>query len=151
MLAASEAPFLIAALLLVTIWGIYLFPSLFGRRRDAPLSSTEEFDRWTHVMADVQRRGVSVNQASARDLIRLRRRRALVALVTVAVATLAFSYLYRSVGWLLLHLAIDALLAWYIGMLMQVRQQRAIRVANTHLSTRPADADEPPVRVVAGH
>lgn len=144
------APFLIAALILLTIWGIYLFPSISGSRREAPLNSTEDFDRWTHLMADVQRRTLSPGRVTARDLVRARRRRALVVMVAVAVATLAAAYGFKSVAWLLGHLTIDALIAWYIGMLMQVRQQRDARVAKSHVESRPADADAPPVRIVAG-
>lgn len=143
------APILIGALVVAAIWGIYLFPSLTGSR-NAPMSSTEEFDRWTHVVADVQRRSYMAERASARDTIRARRRRAMVVMAILAVATLAISYATSSVGWLLVHLTIDAAIAWYIGMLMQVRQQRAMRVAQTHEVTRPHDADEPPVRIVAG-
>lgn len=145
-----EAPLLIALLVLATIWGIYLFPSLFGGRRDTPLSSTEEFDRWTHIMADVQRRGFSANRASARDVVRARRRRALLVLGALALGSLAAAYVLKSVGWLLIHLTIDGLIAWYLGMLMQVRQQRVERAARHHEVDRPHDADVPPVRVVAG-
>lgn len=144
------APFLIAALVLATIWGIYLFPSITGGRKEAPLNSTEDFDRWTHLMADVQRRAMNPSRVTARDVVRSRRRRALAVLVTLAVATLVTAYATRSIGWLLGHLTVDAVIAWYIGMLMQVRQQREARAAETHVQTRPTDADEPQVRIVAG-
>jgi hypothetical protein len=143
------APILIGALVVAAIWGIYLFPSLTGSR-NAPISSTEEFDRWTHVVADVQRRSYAAERASTRDVIRARRRRVMVVLAVLAIGTLALSYTTSSIGWLLIHLTIDAMIAWYIGMLMQVRQQRAVRVARRHEVTRPHDADEPPVRIVAG-
>lgn len=146
----AVAPILIGALVVSAIWGIYLFPSLAGGRRNAPISSTEEFDRWTHIMADVQRRSYAADRSSARDRLRTRRRRALVAMSALAVGTLALSYATSSIGWLLAHLTIDAMIAWYIGMLMQVRQQHALRVARHHEVTRPHDADEPPVRIVAG-
>lgn len=146
-----DAPILIAALVIATIWGIYLFPSLFGHRRNAPLSSTEEFDRWTHVMADVQRRDVANRRAGGRDVVRARRRRTLLVLGTLAAATLAIAYWQGSIPWLLGHLTVDALLAWYLGMLMQIRQREAERTAREHLIRRPNDADEPQVRIVAGH
>lgn len=144
------APILIGALVVAAIWGIYLFPQLSGGRRNAPISSTEEFDRWTHIMADVQRRSYSSGQPSVRDVVRARRRRALTIMIVLAVATLVLSYMQSSVGWLLAHLTVDAVIAWYIGMLMQVRQQHAARSAQLHSVTRPHDADEPPVRIVAG-
>lgn len=144
------APFLIAALVLATIWGIYLFPSISGGRKEAPLNSTEDFDRWTHLMADVQRRAMTPSKVTARDVVRSRRRRALGVLVVLAVGSLAAAYAMQSIGWLLAHLTIDAAIAWYIGMLMQVRQQREARAAQTHVENRPHDADAPQVRIVAG-
>jgi hypothetical protein len=146
----ADAPLLIAALVILTIWGIYLFPSLFGRRRNAPLNSTEEFDRWTHVMADVQRRSYTSGGVSTRDGIRARRRRALTVLVGMAVGFLVLAFVTKSVWWLVGHLAVDALLAAYVGLLLQMKQQRAERVAQHHVMVRPNDADEPPVRIVAG-
>lgn len=146
----QTAPVLIGALVIAAIWGIYLFPQLTGGRRNTPISSTEEFDRWTHIMADVQRRSVAAGQPTQRDVIRSRRRRALFVMIVLALGTLAMSYTQSSVGWLLAHLTVDAVIAWYIGMLMQVRQQHAARAAQRHSAHRPHDADEPPVRIVAG-
>ena len=145
-----DAPILIAALVIAAIWGIYLFPTLFGNRRNAPLSSTEEFDRWTHVMSEVQRRDYTSRRVTRRDVVRSRRRRTLLVLSSIAAATLAVAYWQGSVGWLLGHLFVDALLAWYIGMLMQIRQREAARTAREHMMRRPNDADEPPIRIVAG-
>lgn len=144
------APFLIAALVLAAIWGIYLFPSITGGRKEAPLNSTEDFDRWTHLMADVQRRAMTPTRVTARDVVRVRRRRALVLMALVALVTLVIAYATKSVGWLLGHLTVDAVIAWYIGMLMQMRHRREERAARTHEETRPTDADSPPVRIVAG-
>lgn len=146
----ADAPLLIAALVILTIWGIYLFPSLFGRRKNAPLNSTEEFDRWTHVMADVQRRSYSSGLVSSRDAIRARRRRALGVLIGSSVVMLVMAFTTRSVWWLVGHLAVDALIAAYVGVLLQVKQHRATRVAEHHVMARPNDADEPPIRIVAG-
>jgi hypothetical protein len=146
----ADAPLLIAALVILTIWGIYLFPSLFGRRRNAPLNSTEEFDRWTHVMADVQRRTYTSGSVTSRDTIRARRRRALAVLIGMAVAMLVLAFVTRSVWWLVAHLATDALIAAYVGLLLQMKQQQAARAAEHHVMVRPNDADEPPIRIVAG-
>lgn len=144
-----DAPLLIAALVILTIWGIYLFPSFFGRRRNAPLNSTEEFDRWTQIMADVQSRSYNTRRLSTRDAVRVRRRRALTGLVGVAVLTLTMAFVMKSVWWLVGHLAVDALVAAYVGILLQMKQQKAVRVAEHHAVVRPNDADEPPVRIVA--
>lgn len=144
-----EAPVLIAALVIATIWGIYLFPSIFGSRRDAPLSSTEEFDRWTHHMADVQRRGYSARRATARDVVRTRRRRALAALIAGAVATLAVAYWQGSIAWLLVHLLFDAGIAWYVGMLLQLKQRQMARAADLH-AVQETDHGDRQIRIVAG-
>lgn len=144
-----EAPVLIAALVIATIWGIYLFPSVFGNRRDAPLSSTQEFDRWTHLMADVQRRGYSSRRVYARDVVRARRRRTLSVLIGAAVVTLLVAYLRGSVGWLMVHLLIDAVIAWYIGMLLQVKQRQAARAVARRVVEQPPESDTP-VRIIAG-
>ena len=144
-----DAPILIAALVIATIWGVYLFPQLFGRNSTAPLNSTQEFDRWTHVMADVQRRAYSGSGVSARDSIRARRRRALAVLGGLAVATLVVAFFTGNVWWLLLHLTVDALVAVYVGILLQMKQKKAGRMAHDHLVERPHDADQPPIRIVA--
>ncbi len=147
----SDSLFLIGALLIAGVWGFYLFPSFFGQRREAPLNSTEEFGRWTHFMADVQQRDYDAGQVSARDVVRARRRRTLVILVMASVGTLALAYLRSSVNWLLVSLAVDGLIAWYVAMLMQLRNRRALHAARTHALIQPTQADEPRVRIVAGN
>lgn len=141
---------LIGALITAAAWGVYLIPNITGGRRKTPLSSTEQFDRWTHVMADVQSRSYEATKSSSRNIIRRRRRRTLGVLITLALASLAAALLLSSVGWLIGHLALDAVIAWYVGMLMQVKQREAERVAQGHIESLAATADEPPVKIVAG-
>ncbi len=142
-------PILIALLVIGAIWGAYLWPNRSGGRRETPITSTERFDQWTHVMADVQRRGSA--GGGVRDTVRLRRKRALVTLVGLSVVTLGAAVALRSLNWLLVSLAIDAVLAWYVGMLLQIKQREASRLAVRHEEVRPAAAGEPPVRIVAGN
>lgn len=145
----SEGPILIGALVIAAIWGVYLFPSLFGNRKEAPLSSTEEFDKWTHVMADVQRRGFNARRSSERGVVRTRRRRTLLVLISAAAGALVIAYVQRSTGWLLVHLTVDALIALYVAMLMQIKQNQIARAAREHAMDRTYE--EPvPVRIVAG-
>lgn len=141
---------LIGALITAAAWGVYLIPTLTSGRKSAPLNSTEQFDRWTHVMADVQSRSYSVEQASARNVIRRRRRRTLGTLILIAALALLAALVLSSVGWLITHLALDAVIAWYVGMLMQVKLREAERVAHEHLESIAAAPDGPPVRIVAG-
>jgi hypothetical protein len=122
---------------------------MFGERRTTPLNSTEEFDRLTRQMADVQRHGYDARISSARDLVRVRRRRTTAALVVLAFATAFLAWRQGSLNWLLIHLGIDACLAWYLAMVAQLRQRHAQRVANryfTHLSRAREDG---PVRVIS--
>ncbi len=120
-----------------------------GDRRDAPLSSTEQFDRWTSLMADVQRRQFSASASSKRLTVRSRRRRVLGGLILLAVATLVVAWLRDSLNWLLVHLAVDVLLALYVAVLVQIRQAHQYRVAVDTLPERQAERQETQVRVIA--
>ncbi|MGI8515796.1 MAG: hypothetical protein ACR2NT_11835 [Acidimicrobiia bacterium] len=141
-------PVIVAGLLLAAVWGLYLLPSAFGDRRRTPINSTEEFDRLTKVMADAQRRNYDAKLSSARDQARIRRKRALIVLVLIAIVTLVVTWRRQSLNWLLLHIAIDACLAWYVAMLAQIRQKQAQELANRYFDgTR--EWEESPVRVVS--
>jgi len=142
-------PIIVAGLVIAAVWGLYLLPGMFGERRTTPLNSTEEFDRLTRLMADVQRRTYDAQVSSARDLVRIRRRRASMALVVVAAATAFVAWRQHSLNWLLLHIGIDACLAWYMAMLAQLRQRHAQRVANRYFGDGAPQWEESPVRVIA--
>lgn len=144
-----EASIIIGLLLIAGVWSVYLLPSFFGTRKDAPMSSTEEFDRWTHLMADVQKRPFSRRETSYRDLVRWRRRRTVAILVLLAVGAGVLAWLQNSWAWLLVHLFFDSLILLYWAALHQMRQQRQYRMKVTHVAERPADFDEPQVRVIA--
>lgn len=139
-------PVIVAGLLLAAVWGLYLLPGAFGDRRRTPINSTEEFDRITRVMADAQRRNYDAKLSTARDQSRIRRKRVLVVLVLIAVATLVVAWRRQSLNWLLLHIALDACLAWYVAMLSQVKQKHAAELAR-YDGVR--QWDESPVRVVS--
>ena len=144
-----HASLIVALLVIATVWGFYLLPSLMGDRRDAPLSSTEQFDRWTSLMADVQRRQYNASAASKRLTVRARRRRVLSALIGLAVVTLAIAWWRNSLTWLLAHLAVDILLALYVAVLVQIRQTHQYRVAVDTAPERRAERHETQVRVIA--
>jgi hypothetical protein len=144
-------PLIVAGLIIAAVWALYLLPSMFGDRRDAPLSSAEEFDRLTRLMADVQKRQYDVRKSSARNLVRIRRRRTVWGLALVASATLALAWKTESFNWLLVHLLVDVLIAWYVAMLVQLRQRQAARVASRYFAERPDEWSEAPVRVIARH
>ncbi len=142
-------PIIVAGLVIAAVWGLYLLPGMFGDRRTTPLNSTEEFDRVTRRMADIQRHSYDAKVASARDLVRIRRRRATIAFVILAVASAFLAWREGSLNWLLLHLGIDACLAWYVAMLAQLRQRHAQSVINRYFSDGETQWEEFPVRVIA--
>jgi hypothetical protein len=139
---------IIGLLVIAAIWSVYLLPSVFGDRQNAPLNSTEEFDRWTHLIADVQKRPYSKGEVGQRDVIRLRRRRAMAILIGLALITAGLAWWQNSLPLLLLHLFIDSLIALYIAALAQMKQRRQWRLKVSHVSERP-EWEEPKVRVIA--
>ena len=144
-----SASILVGLLLIAAVWSVYLLPSVFGDRRKAPINSTKEFDRWTHLMADVQKRTFSRGQVNRRDLVRWRRRRTIVVLIGLAVAAAAMAWWQNSWGWLLVQLFSDSLVLLYVAALAQMRQRRQWRLKVTHVSERPPESEEPQIKVIA--
>jgi hypothetical protein len=138
---------IIGLLVIAAIWSVYLLPSVFGDRRNAPLNSTEEFDRWTNLIADVQKRPYSKGEVGQRDVIRLRRRRAMAILVGLALAIAALAWWQNSLALLLLQLFVDSLIALYVAALAQMKQRRQWRLKVSHV-TEP-EWEEPRIRVIA--
>src|SRR5690606_4612279 len=103
----------------------------------------------TSLMADVQRRQYNANAASKRLTVRARRRRVLTVLIGLAVVTLGVAWWRNSLTWLLVHLAVDVLLALYVAVLVQIRQAHRYRTAAGSLPTRQAERKESQVRVTA--
>jgi hypothetical protein len=139
---------IVGLLLIAGVWAVYLLPSVFGDRQNAPANSTEEFDRWTHLMADVQKRPTEEG-VKRRDQIRYRRRRTLVVLVTLALAAIGMAWWQNSLAWLLVHVFIDSLILLYVAALAQMKQQRRHRLKVTHVAERPAESEEPQIKVIA--
>ena len=76
-----------------------------------------------------------------------RRRRALVFLVTIAAATLAVAIWRGSTSLLIAHIAMDGVIAWYLAMLVQIRQRRE---ASFVVDIREPETEaQEPVRVLA--
>ena len=86
---------IVGLLLIAAVWSVYLLPSVFGDRQNAPKNSTEEFDRWTHLMADVQKRSYNRRAVGQRDVIRNRRRRTMGILIVLAVMTAGLALFRR--------------------------------------------------------
>lgn len=139
-------PIIVAGLILAAVWGFWLLPGLFAERRVAPLNSTQEFDRLTRLMADVHD-GYDASRATTRDMIRVRRRRTVAIMALLAVVTAVLAWRQSSLNWLLLHLAIDACLLWYLAMLAQLRQRQAQKAASRYF-TGGKEWDETRVKVI---
>ncbi len=142
-------PLIVAALVIGAIWAVYLLPSVFGERSAASMSSTEEFDRWTHSMAHVQKHSAADLAASHKDQIRIRRRRTLGMLALLAVAGFGAAAYFGSLAWVLVGLFFTSMFVLYIAALAQMKQRRLQRLKVTHVSERPTEWDEPQVRVIA--
>jgi hypothetical protein len=139
---------IIGLLVIAAIWSVYLLPSVFGNRQNTPLNSTEEFDRWTHLIADVQKRPYSKGDVGHRDIIRLRQRRTMALLIILALVTAGLAWWQNSMPLLLVHLFVDSLIALYVAALAQMKQRRQWRLKVSHVSERP-EWEEPQVRVIA--
>ncbi len=115
---------ILITLIIAGAWAAYLLPSVFVSRRNAPLHSTQEFNRITARLASVHGHAVE-NADLARRRVLARRRRVLYGLGLAAVTTLALAVWQGSSILLIAHIAIDAIGAWYIAMLLQIKQRRA--------------------------
>lgn len=144
-----DTPLIIAALVIVAIWAVYLLPSVLGERSTTPINSTEEFDRWTHSMAHVQKHTAADLAASHKDQIRNRRRRTLTFLVFLAVAGFGAALYFGSLAWALVGLFFASLVALYVAALAQMKQRRLQRLKVTHVAERPTEWEEPQVKVIA--
>jgi hypothetical protein len=142
-----QTPLIVGLLLIAAVWSVYLLPSVFGDRHSGPKNSTEEFDRWTHLMADVQKRPYSKGAVNQRDVIRLRRRRTIGILVILALITAGLALWQSSLPLLLLHLFVDSLIGLYVAALAQMKQQRQWRLKVSHVAE--PEWEEPRVKVIA--
>lgn len=135
----------IIVLAIAGVWGLFLLPSLIEARREAPLSSTERYGHVAQRLSEVQA-GTRGRPVASRA--RQRRRRVLIISSAVAISTLTFAILTSSLGALIGHLVIDAFLAWYVAMIVQLRNQEQQIAAQTH-HLRSADRFNE-VKVIAG-
>ena len=144
-----DTPIIIGLLVIAGVWSVYLFPSLAGDRRSAPMSSTEEFDRWTHLMADVRKPAPLRGQVGRRDMVRMRRRRIFVLLIGFALGGGLMAWFQSSFAWLMVHLFFDSLILLYVAALSQMRKRRDWRLQVSHVSDQRIDSEESQIRVIA--
>lgn len=135
----------IIVLAIAGVWGLFLLPSLIEARREAPLTSTERYGQVAQRLSEVQA-GNRGRTANSRTLER--RRRVLILSAAIAIATLTFAILSSSLVALIGHLVIDAFIAWYLAMIVQLRNQEQQFALQTHHLQSADRFDE--VKVVAG-
>ncbi len=138
---------LVLLLIIGGAWAIFLVPPLLNSRRETPLASTEEYTRITQRLSTVQHPS---GATGGRPDVLARRRRVLGALVVVALATVGYAIVTQSVMWLMVHILVDAAIAWYVAILLQIKAARS--VVRIGADTAPAAVGTPsdqPVRVIA--
>jgi hypothetical protein len=143
-----ETSVIVGLLVIAAVWSVYLLPVVFSDRREGSINSTEEFDRWSHSMADVQRHTAADLATSSRGVIRLRRRRTLVSLIGLTTVSLGLAWFTDSLAWLLVGLFFVSLVGLYMAVLTQMTKRRAARLKVTHVAERPAELEEPQIRVI---
>lgn len=144
-----ETSVIVGLLVIAAVWAVYLLPHVFSDRKGTTINSTEEFDRWSHSMANVQKHTAADLASRSRDVIRSRRRRTLGILVGLAAASFGLAWYRSSVAWLLTGLFFVSLVSLYLAVLAQMKQRRRERLKVTHVAERPAEWEEPQVRVIA--
>ncbi|MEX1280988.1 MAG: hypothetical protein AB1Z57_03995 [Acidimicrobiia bacterium] len=136
---------IIFVLVIAAVWGLFLLPSLIEARREAPLTSTKRYDQMAARLSVPQTQASPVNRARASA----RRRRTLIVAGLLAAGTLAAAIITANVWVLVAHLVIDAFLAWYVAMLVQLRKQEHRVALARRVQEAPVEST-PQVRVIAG-
>lgn len=139
---------ILITLAIAAAWGAYLWPSVLGSRRNAPLHTTQEFDRLTARLAQVHGHRVDTVDV-AKQRVLMRRRRILVGMVLAAIISLATAIWQGSVLVLGVHLAVDAIFAWYVAMLLQIKHRRIALEDLVDLRAIEESTEERRLRVVA--
>lgn len=141
-----DAAAVIVIFVLAGVWAAFLLPSVFASRGDRPTESAREFTRLSARLTAVGS-GTTIEPMLTRRRVLARRRRALVMLVLLAVGTLTVAIWRGSATLLIVHIGIDGVIAWYLAMLVQIRQRRE---ASFVVNLREEDVpEEAPVRVLA--
>ena len=141
---------ILITLVIAGAWAAYLLPSVFVSRRNAPLHSTQEFNQLTARLASVHGHAVA-NADIARRRVLSRRRRILVGLALTAVTTLGVAIWQGSSTLLIAHIVIDAIGAWYIAMLLQIKQRRVTPTVVDLVPIEEETTEERHLRIVSSN
>ena len=136
-------------ILLAAVWAVFLIPSFFNSRKEAPINSTQDFARSTARLNAVRVSAVEPSVARRRRTL-ARRRRVLLGLITAAIVSLAAAIWTGSVALLGVNLAFDMALAAYVAILFQVNQQPVSRAVVVPMQRVEATEEQAQIRVVAG-
>jgi Flp pilus assembly protein TadB len=137
---------IIFVLVIAAVWGLFLLPSLIEARREAPLTSTQRYDEVSARLSMTQARPGTARSGAAAA----RRRRTLIVSAVVALGTLAAAILTGNLWVLVAHLVVDAFIAWYVAMLVQMRRYEQQVALAQHIREAPVEHHAPEVRVIAG-
>jgi len=109
------------------VWAAFLLPPLFFVRRETPLNTTQEFTKLTSRLASVRDTSEPLPTPTSVDRrhVLSRRRQILVGLFVVVVVSLGLAIARGSLPLLLVNLVADGVLAWYIMMLLQIKQRQS--------------------------
>ena len=129
-------------LVIAAVWGLFLLPSLVESRREAPLASTQRYDEVAGRLSMAQR---TATGSATSTKTATRRRRTLALSIVVAVGTLVAFIVTRQTWILAVHVVIDAFIAWFVAMLVQLRRQEQQVAVALHGTTQSHE-----VRVIAG-
>ncbi|NOY55590.1 MAG: hypothetical protein GXP34_06345 [Actinobacteria bacterium] len=133
-----EATAVIVIFVLAGVWAAFLLPSVFTSRRERPAESAQEFTRLSARLTAVGS-GTTIEPMLTRRRVLVRRRRALIILSAIALTTLAVAIWRGSTAMLIAHIAMDGVIAWYVAMLVQIRQRRE---ASFVVDIRDSETDE---------
>ncbi len=136
---------IIVIFVLAGVWAAFLLPSVFTGRKDRPTESAREFTQLSARLSAVGT-ATSIEPMLTRRRVLARRRRALLLLSLLAVGTLAIAIWRSSTVLLIAHIAIDGVIAWYLAMLVQIRQRRD---ASFVVDLRDDEQPESQVRILA--
>lgn len=141
---------ILITLVIAGAWAAYLLPSVFLSRRNAPLHSTQEFNQLTARLASVHGHAVE-NADIARRRVLSRRRRILVGLALTAATTLGLAIWQGSSILLIAHIVVDAIGAWYVAMLLQIKQRRVVPTVVDLRPTEEETTEERHLRIVSSN
>ncbi len=141
---------ILITLVIAGAWAAYLLPSVFVSRRNAPLHSTQEFNQLTARLASVHGHAVE-NADIARRRVLSRRRRILVGLALTAATTLGVAIWQGSSILLIAHIVVDAIGAWYVAMLLQIKQRRVVPTVVNLRPTEEETTEERHLRIVSSN